>query len=254
MRLPLDSIDPPDLQLRDTVEPQALRDLADSIARRGLLQPIRVRRDGARWRIVAGFRRYLAHELLGRLTIDAIPLDNDPTGDAASSLHENLFRENLTPLEEAALIGHLIEHERMDIPTIARALNHSEAWAEARAELLTYAPALQQAIHTGTIKLNAARHLAQITDHDYLCTTLDAAQSHGMSERAAMEWARQWQVYRIARTANPDAPLPTVELVANEANLVPCEIHGGTVYWNTTKIVRVCFDCLRAILAAAKAT
>lgn len=250
----MDAIDAPDLQLRSAIDPITLRALADSIARRGLLQPIRVRRAGDRWHIVAGFRRYLAHELLGRTTIDAIPLTDDPATDLATSLHENLFRENLTPMEEAALVAHLADTEHMSPHAIALALNHSDDWVAGRAALLAYPPDLQAALHAGTVPIGAAPYLASIADQNQLTAALDAARTHGMTMRNAMEWARQYELYKAALATGREPDVPTADLIATQSNYVPCEIHGGVVYWNTTKLVRVCFDCLKAILAAAKAT
>ncbi len=247
--LSLDLIDPPALELRDQQDPAKLRDLADSMARRGLIQPIRVRAHDSRFQIVAGNRRFLAAQLLGWLTIPASPITGDRAGDLATSLHENLFRENLTVMEEAALVAHLHESEQMNAAAIARALNHTVEWAESRAALLQYPPQVQQALHTGTLGLSAARHLAQIDDEHYLATALDAARTQGMTERSAMEWARQYDLYKQAKAAGAPAATPTADLIASEAAKTICDLHGEMVYINTTKILRVCFDCLQAISA-----
>ncbi len=247
LHVALDQIDGPDLELRDQIDQQKLRDLADSMARRGLLQPIGLRPTADRFKIIYGNRRFLAAILLHWLTIPARISDGDPAGDLADSLHENLFRENLTPMEEAALVAHLQDTEHMDLPAAARALNHTVEWTESRAALLALPPQVQAAIHTNGLSLTAARLLGQIDDPDYLDTALDAARTQGMTERAAMEWLRQYTVYRDMRAAGTPAPLPTPDLIASEANKIPCDLHGGLVYINVTKIVRVCFDCLQAI-------
>lgn len=252
LSISLDRIDEPDLQLRDQIDQQKLRDLADSMARRGLLQPIGLRATGDRYKIAYGHRRYLAAQLLRWLTIPARISDGDQAGDVADSLHENLFRENLTPMEEAALVAHLQDAEGMDLPTAARALNHSVEWVESRAALLALPSQVQAAIHTGSLTLSAARLLGAIDDPDYLETALDAARAQGMTERAAMEWVRQYTVYREMRAAGSPAPLPSAELIASEAAKTPCDLHGGMVYINTTKILRICFDCLQALREAPR--
>lgn len=245
--LSLDLIDPPDVDLRDQQDPARLRDLADSLARRGLIQPIRVRATNGHYKIVAGNRRYLAARSLGWLTIPAIPLAGNGATDLATSLHENLFREDLTVMEQAALIAHLHDSEQMDLPAVARALNHTIEWVESRAALLAYPPPVQSALHSGEITLAAARHLAPINDPDYLATALEAAHAQGMTERSALEWARQYDLYKHAKAAGTPAAPPTAELVAAEAAKTICDLHAGMVYINTTKILRVCFDCLQAL-------
>jgi len=236
--------------MRDSIDPQKLRDLADSMRTRGLIQPIRVRSSDNTYTIVAGHRRYLAAQMLGWLTIPAIPLTDAPSADLATSLHENLFRDDLTPLEEAALIAHLTESQQMSLEAAARALNHTMAWAEGRAALLAYPLPLQQAIHAGTVPLAAAAYLAQIHDPDQLTSALDAARTHGMTMRAAMEWARQADLYAQALAAGTPAEAPSHELATSEASMTYCDMCTGHVYINVTKFLRVCFDCLRALNAA----
>lgn len=252
--LPLDQIEPPDVQMRDAIDPQKLRDLADSMRTRGLIQPIRVRSSNGHYKIVAGHRRYLAAQMLGWFTIDAIPLTDAPSADLATSLHENLFRDDLTPLEEAALIAHLTETEQMSLEAVARALNHSREWAEGRAALLAYPAPLQQAIHAGTVPLSAAPYLAQIHDPDQLASALDAARTHGMTMRAAMEWARQAELYAQAQAAGTPAEAPSYDLAIAEASKTYCDLCTAHVYINVTKILRVCFDCLRAASQGLKPT
>jgi ParB family chromosome partitioning protein len=97
-------------QPRQVFNEETLQELAGSIERHGLLQPIIVmvdpknRRDG--YIIIAGERRYRAHQLLKREIIPAILSSGDP---AELALIENVQRDNLNPIEEAAAYAHLIE-------------------------------------------------------------------------------------------------------------------------------------------------
>lgn len=238
------------MQIRDSIDPQKLRDLADSMRTRGLIQPIRVRSLNGSYKIVAGHRRFLAAQMLGWFTIPAIPLTDAPDADLATSLHENLFRDDLTPMEEAALIAHLTDTQQMSLAAVARALNHTTEWAEGRAALLAYPGPLQQAIHAGTVPLAATPYLAQITNPDQLASALDAARTHGMTMRAAMEWARQAELYAQALITGSPADPPSHELAIAESSKTYCDMCAGHVYINVTKFLRVCFDCLRALNAA----
>jgi ParB family chromosome partitioning protein len=109
-RLRLAEIEPNPDQPRRHIDKEALAELAASIERHGLIQPITVQRhpDGAgeRYVLVAGERRYRAHELLGREDILAIV-----TGGAADeiALIENIQREDLHPLEEAAAYARMMQ-------------------------------------------------------------------------------------------------------------------------------------------------
>jgi ParB family transcriptional regulator, chromosome partitioning protein len=93
-------------QPRKTIDEEALAELASSIEQHGLLQPIVVKEANAGYVLVAGQRRFLAHQRLGRETIFAIITQGDADEIA---LIENLQREELNPLEEADAMARLME-------------------------------------------------------------------------------------------------------------------------------------------------
>jgi len=105
VELALDQVHPNPDQPRRHFDADALRDLAESIGRQGLLQPILVRRrPGGGYLIAAGERRWRAHHLAGRATIFAIVTGGDPDEVA---LVENLQRQELDPLETADALARL---------------------------------------------------------------------------------------------------------------------------------------------------
>jgi ParB family chromosome partitioning protein len=111
VELPLSRIRLDPRQPRKAIDQEKLEELAQSIQQHGLLQPITVRKDleSDDYIVVAGERRYRAHQLLGRERIEAIIRRADPTNAFEIALIENLQREDLTPLEEAAGYARLIE-------------------------------------------------------------------------------------------------------------------------------------------------
>lgn len=104
--LPIGAIFPNPDQPRRHFDPDALAELASSIATRGVLHPIIVKRAGAQFQIMAGERRYRAAQLAGLKKIPAMVRDDDPMEIA---IIENVQRENLTPLEEAEGLGALAD-------------------------------------------------------------------------------------------------------------------------------------------------
>src|SRR5687767_6688317 len=100
-------------QSRRIFDAVALRELANSIEQHGLIQPISIAPDpdptSEGYIIVAGERRYRAHQLLNRTTIPAIITSGDP---AEIAVIENLQRENLHPLEEAHALNNLMQKHR----------------------------------------------------------------------------------------------------------------------------------------------
>lgn len=110
--LALDAIRPNEKQPRQHFDDRALRELADSIKARGVLQPIRVRRDGERYEIISGERRYRAAGMAG---LTAIPViieareDYSEFDQAIDALVENLQRDDLNVVEEVEGIFQLVQ-------------------------------------------------------------------------------------------------------------------------------------------------
>jgi ParB family chromosome partitioning protein len=107
--IPLDRITPNPYQPRKHFDPEALDELKSSIAEFGVLVPIIVRRRGDGYELIAGERRWRACAALGRPAIPAIVRGSDDRQTLEVAIIENLQRENLNPLEEAAGFQNLID-------------------------------------------------------------------------------------------------------------------------------------------------
>ena len=94
-------------QPRQTFDEETLRELANSIAARGILQPLRVRRHGDDYQIVAGERRFRAAQLVGLTEVPAIVVDQEEDQAYLDSLIENIQREDLNPLDRAEALRQL---------------------------------------------------------------------------------------------------------------------------------------------------
>ena len=109
--LPAAEIRPNPMQPRRTFEETGLRELAESIRRHGILQPLTVRRTAAGWELVAGERRLRAAVLAGLETVPCLEAEVDGRASALLALVENLQRKDLHYLEEAeAIAAYRTEH------------------------------------------------------------------------------------------------------------------------------------------------
>jgi ParB/RepB/Spo0J family partition protein len=108
-KVPLDQIDPNPQQPRKFFDAEALRSLADSIKKVGLLEDIVVRLVGKRYQIVLGERRWRASQLAGCDTIRAKVVDLDDEATRLISITENIHRENLSQVEEAFAYKHYVD-------------------------------------------------------------------------------------------------------------------------------------------------
>jgi ParB family chromosome partitioning protein len=142
--LPLSAVRPNAAQPRRHFDPDALAELAASIAQHGILQPVIVKRDGDGYLIMAGERRYRAAQLVGLSVIPAIVREDDPLEIA---IIENLQREDLSPLEEAEGLGALIDQYGYTHETLAELIGKSRPYVSNTLALRRLPPAIKEAYH-----------------------------------------------------------------------------------------------------------
>lgn len=168
--IPLDAIVANRNQPRQFFDETSLKDLAASIDNNGLIQPITVRHltddsGHEEYEIIAGERRWRAHQLLERATIKAIvKLSVDDKQSAVHALIENLDRENLNPMEEARAYDNLMHLEQWNQGEIAKHLGKSRSSIANTLRLLKLPPDVVKLMEQGLLEKQAGMALASITD------------------------------------------------------------------------------------------
>ncbi len=147
---------------RKHFDQNALQDLATSISRDGLAQPITIRPHGDGYQIVAGERRFRAVNLLGWECIDAIVRELDDETASAIMLAENTGRADLNPIEEAEAYQVRIQQFGWNARKIAETAGVSEARVKGRLQLLELVPEAQHLVKFGHLPLGHARCLADL--------------------------------------------------------------------------------------------
>lgn len=162
--IPIHSIDPNPNQPRRTFDPESLSALSASIQSSGILSPILVARDGNRYTLIAGERRWRAARLANLTTVPAIVRDWDEIKRQEAALIENIQRDDLNPIEEAQGIARLIDQYSFTQEAIAERLGKSRPAVTNLLRLLTLPDFIQKAISDGTLSAGHARVLAGISD------------------------------------------------------------------------------------------
>jgi ParB family transcriptional regulator, chromosome partitioning protein len=157
--IPVDRIRPNPFQPRKSFDPQAMQELEDSINEYGVLVPIIVRKRGEEYEIVAGERRWRACATLQRAVIPAIVRESDDRDSLEVAIVENLQREDLNPLEEAAAYSHLIEEYGLTQEEVARRLGKSRPTIANAVRLLTLPDAIKAMLADGRLTAGHARAL-----------------------------------------------------------------------------------------------
>lgn len=226
--LPVGAIRPGRYQPRSRMDEGSLAELAASIRAQGLMQPIVVRPVGhGAYELIAGERRWRAAQMAGLSEIPAIVREVPDDAALAMSLIENIQREGLNPIEEAAGVQRLIEEFGMTHDQAADAIGRSRSATTNLLRLLKLAKPVQQMLLQGTLEMGHARALL----------ALDPARQVEVASRVAARRlsARETEalVRRVARrpsarrNGGADRDLARLEEEWSERVGTTVEIHAG---------------------------
>lgn len=178
--------------MRSEIDRERVHELAESIKREGLINPITVRPVGDKFEVVAGHRRFLACRIANVVDIPCVVRELDDAQALEITAHENLFREDVDPVDEALFLGRIIGEDESKIPDVAKRLNRSEQWVSERLEILTFPDYLVTALKDGKIKLGVAKWLGRIADETYRQMFVTSAVRDGMPVWQAEYYYTQW--------------------------------------------------------------
>lgn len=162
--LEISQIKPSQYQPRRTFAPDQLTELAQSLAKNGLLQPIVVRQVGTQqYEIIAGERRFRAAQQLKWTTIPALVRNYSDQQSASLALIENLQRQDLNPIEEARAYKKLAAMNNLRQEDLAAQLGKSQSYIANKLRLLKLDATVQQALIAGQITPRHGRALVSLT-------------------------------------------------------------------------------------------
>ena len=199
-------LDPNPDQPRRTFDTQALEALAESIRQAGVLQPLLVVENGARYRIVAGERRYRAARRAGLQSVPCVVRDMTEQERMEAALIENLQREDLNPIEEAAGIRALMEECGYTQELAAKRVGRSRPAVANLLRLLQLPESIREMVKAGELSAGHARVLAGLADESRQLALAERAVREGMSVRELEKLAAQ----TMEKPAKPEPkPLPS---------------------------------------------
>lgn len=206
--VPLDAIEPNPDQPRTNFKREELEELADSIAKEGLLQPILVRSIGeGKYQIIAGERRWQACQLLDLKTVPVTIKDADDMKALELALIENLQRSDLNPIEEAYGYRRLMERNSMSQADVAQAMSKGRSTIANALRLLDLPEDAQQLLFEDKIQAGHARAILSIPTREGRHKLTKRLREQKMSVREAEQMARL-----LAGKPNPNAvhrdPMP----------------------------------------------
>ena len=157
-------IDTNEDQPRKTFDKEKLEELAESLKLHGVVQPIVVRKMGERYSIIAGERRYRAARMAGLSTVPVVVRDMDEMQAREVALIENIQRENLNPIEEAAAIKSLMDLHDLTQEEVSRRISKSRPAVSNTIRLLSLPDEVQDMVKQGQLQAGHARAILAIPD------------------------------------------------------------------------------------------
>jgi ParB family chromosome partitioning protein len=205
--VPVEAVRPNPRQPRDRFDDGALESLAASIREVGVLQPILVQDRGDHFELIAGERRLRASRLADRMEIPALVRDADHQQSLEEALVENLHREDLNPLEEAAAYQQLIDDFGLTQELVAQRVGKSRSAVANTLRLLQLGPDVQRMLAEGALSAGHARTLLALADELDQLQLARQIVDEGWSVRQTEEAVRD----ELARAAAGEDPSPSTD-------------------------------------------
>jgi ParB family chromosome partitioning protein len=188
--LPVDEIDPNPEQPRRVFDPVQLEQLASSIARHGVLQPVVVRRSGTRYELIVGERRWRATRAAGLPTIPAVIADIEPKSRLDLAIIENVQRHDLNPIELAHAYRALAESGATQ-EEIGERVSKDRSSVANHLRLLELSRDVQEDVEAGRISMGHAKALLQVSNPERRRLLRDRIVEEKLSVRDAEKLGRE---------------------------------------------------------------
>lgn len=245
--VPVEKIKTGGHELRMEADEESLFSLAASIRRLGILVPLVCRAAGDNFELIAGHRRLAAALQIGLKTVPVVIGEYDKAQTAEVSLAENLFRQDLSPVETASALKDILDQDIMDLPVLATAMHRSEHWVISMTNLLQWPADILKAVHAGWLSVSAASNLALVTDDSYREFLLKNASESGATARTTAAWLQAFRSMQPAEEALHAEPAPPGAASVPMAPQAPCICCSSVFRTDELSHVPVCVQCIKVI-------
>lgn len=246
----LNLIDRPVDPVRGSIDPEGIRELAESIREQGLLQHILSRPANGRFEVVWGDRRYLAHKFLDADTIRSEVRDLTDEQVLILRATENDQREDLTPMERARVYGRMKDQLSYTVERIARTMGRSTVTIKTYIDLLDFEPYLQEAVDNKKIAISTAAELRKIDDPEFRKYYSESAVQNGATKEVALQWVADYEKSKAAKYYAEGGGLAVIGLSAEVApTFLTCAGCNGPVELRVARSFFFCLECQKEILS-----
>jgi len=245
--VPIEKVKTGEHDQRLETEDPGIAELAASIGRIGIINPLVVVDVDGELHLIAGHRRLVAARMAGKMVVPCIIRASEKAVDSEVTFAENFFRKDLSPVELAGALKDCLTKENMTIQQLAAGFHKSEHWVHSMIAIADWPGDVLEAIHNERISVSAAHNLACVTDNDYRIFLVRNAVEQGATARTTAAWLQAWQAYQPPEQAIKAEPVaagtPQVQLVPQ----APCLCCSQLFEVNMMSHVPVCGPCIRIL-------
>ena len=243
----VDLIDDPKHPLRSDLSPETMLELIASIRQFGIIEPLIVKRTKDRFEVIAGHRRLVAAGHADLIQVPCYIFDVPEEEAEFIKIHENMFRDEVNPSDQAEHFSRLIQQYKLSPAKIAKLIGKSETFVSERLQILSYPEELREALDLGKIKYSVAREFYRLKDIDKLREYLNYSLRSGIVPSLAKKWVDDFN--------KQQQQLPAGTIPENDSSVTPqypeqqtsCVYCTETVKLSEAEIVYMHPLCLTAV-------
>jgi ParB family chromosome partitioning protein len=208
-----------------------------------MIEPIVVRRDGDKYEIIAGHRRYEAAKIAGMTEIPCIIVEGNDFDPDAWKFDENLMREDVSKMDIARYLMHEMKEHGATVEQLAKKFSKTTAWVNSMLSLLNLDPMLQEAVHDGIIPYASALELQKIKDPVARESLTRSAVQGGASHRTIVQWVQHYRMQDDFRQKVESGEYVEPPTIPYEPLKFTCFLCGKKHDTTSMVIVKVNPDC-----------
>ena len=191
--IPLDLIDDPQRPMRTDMTPESVEDLVMSMRQVGMIEPLVVKKIGERYEVIAGHRRLLAAGIVQLPKAPCFIVEATQEQTELLKIHENLYRAEVRPSDEAQHFRYLINHYKFSPSKLAQLIGKSDGYVTDRLAIFGYPTPLKEALDKQQIKFSVAREFCKMTDTKKMIEYLYYSIRNGITTQGARQWVQDYE-------------------------------------------------------------
>ena len=212
----LDLVDDPAQPIRSDLSPESVEDLVISIRQVGIIEPLVVKPRGDRFEVIAGHRRLVAAGLADLAEVPCYILNVDDEQVEFMKIHENMYRAEIRPSDQAEHFLYLIKRFKLSPAKIAQLIHKSPAYVTDRLNIANYPQELREALDKGEITFSVAREFYRLKNKEKVVEYIGYAVKNGLTPGLAKRWVDEHleslEPRVIPPTTNDDSPAATPQI------------------------------------------